>query len=173
MKRHVLMLLLVCIFALVINVRADEKTESASNFIKEKGQLIEKREAWGATWSENMLSGKDSPDAPIFWDFESDPYFTTVPAYASSWQWGAPTSGPGSAYSGTNCWATVLDGDYEPSIDWTLTMPSEDFSGVASPKLGFYHWYYTETSFDSGWVEVSINGGGDLDKSFSRLQGNK
>jgi len=30
----------------------------------------------------------------------------------STWQWGTPTSGPGSAHSGSKCWGTTLGGEY-------------------------------------------------------------
>jgi len=81
-----------------------------------------------------------------------------------AWQWGTPTAGPPAAHSGVNCWGTVLAGNYEPSANWLLTMPTQNFSGVSNPTLSFWEWYYTETSYDSGWVEVSTNGGGSWTK---------
>ncbi|MEO0140829.1 MAG: hypothetical protein ABIM88_04700, partial [candidate division WOR-3 bacterium] len=81
-----------------------------------------------------------------------------------SWQWGVPTAGPPSAHSGTKCWGTNLSGNYEPNADWQLTMPAQNFSGISYPVLTFWEWYSTETSYDSGWVEVSTNGGGTWTK---------
>src|SRR5688500_2370396 len=57
--------------------------------------------------------------APLSSDFEDGPQDwaanpgqdpNTRPAPTASWQWGAPTSGPGAAASGANVWATNLAG---------------------------------------------------------------
>ncbi len=130
-----------------------------SNADKSKDMENVKKDAWGKTWYNTTLPDKDRQADPIFWDFEPDSAFVRVPSYTVAWQWGAPTSGPGSANSGINCWATNLSGNYTDNADWTLTIPAQDLSGTTNPGLYFYHWYYTETGYDSGWVEISTNSG--------------
>ena len=77
----------------------------------------------------------------------------------SGWQWGAPTSGPGSAHSGSNVWGTILGGDYPTNSNFTLdtTIPV----GVVSTAymLEFWHWYDIESSYDGGNVKVSTDDG--------------
>ncbi|UCE65425.1 MAG: S8 family serine peptidase, partial [Candidatus Zixiibacteriota bacterium] len=74
------------------------------------------------------------------------------------WQWGQPTSGPGSAYNGTNVWATVLGGQYPDNADDGLETRYyliED--NIAS--MSFYHWYSMESNYDGGNVSISVDGG--------------
>ncbi|MBD3168296.1 MAG: T9SS type A sorting domain-containing protein [candidate division Zixibacteria bacterium] len=74
------------------------------------------------------------------------------------WEWGAPTSGPGSAYSGSNVWATVLGGDYNISTLSELITPYFYLSD-ASPTLAFWHWFDTEASYDGGNMEITTDNG--------------
>jgi len=92
------------------------------------------------------------------WDFEAnDGGFT---AGGPDWQWGAPTTGPGSAYSGVNAWATQLGGNYSASSNSTLdTPPIVVPSGEAYATLSFWQWYYNETNYDGGNVKISTDGG--------------
>jgi len=76
-----------------------------------------------------------------------------------SWQWGNPTSGPGSAHSAPNCWGTVLGGDYSNNANWTLTSPDIDLTGCSDATLRFWHWYNMESYWDGGNVKVSTDGG--------------
>ena len=73
------------------------------------------------------------------------------------WEWGSPSSGPGSAYHGDNVWATVLDGNYSSDADIGLVTP---YYAIDSPNavMSFYHWYYIQEG-DGGNVQVSLNGG--------------
>jgi hypothetical protein len=83
----------------------------------------------------------------------------------SAWEWGVPTSGPNSAYSGTKVWATVLAGNYANSANWKLT--SEVLTATSdNPQLRFWHWYQMEMSgsypgraYDGGNVKISTNNG--------------
>jgi hypothetical protein len=89
-------------------------------------------------------------------DFE-----TTNGGYAPSpvtgaWEWGIPTSGPGSAHSGVKLWATVLGGNYANSIDWRLTTPELVAAGD-TPQFKFWHWYSTENRYDGGNVKISTD----------------
>uniref|UniRef100_A0A7C4THG1 Uncharacterized protein n=1 Tax=candidate division WOR-3 bacterium TaxID=2052148 RepID=A0A7C4THG1_UNCW3 len=137
--------------------------------IKDKRVEVEKRSYWGRTLTEEPPS--HSFATPYFWNFETDSAFIRIPYYSITWQWGQPTSGPGSAYSGVNCWATNLAGNYENNCDYKLTMPTQNLSGATNPQLEFYHWYSTETSYDSGWVEVSTDNGNTWTKISQSYRG--
>ncbi len=78
------------------------------------------------------------------------------------WEWGNPTSGPSSAYSGSFCWATDLDGDYSDDASAMVdSVPIYLPNGVSS-ELSFWHWYDTEdgySHYDGGNVKISTDGG--------------
>jgi bacillopeptidase F (M6 metalloprotease family)/subtilisin family serine protease len=75
------------------------------------------------------------------------------------WQLGAPTSGPGSANSGANVWATNLGGNYQESTNASLVTPAIDLSGLSAASLQFAHWYSLERNYDFGYVEITTDGG--------------
>ena len=56
-------------------------------------------------------------------DFEADDGGLIVTA-GTDWEHGVPTSGPGVAHSGTQCWGTSLAG-----------VPSTDLQGLALPVI--------------------------------------
>jgi hypothetical protein len=95
-------------------------------------------------------------------DFEAnDAGYTT--SGTTSWAWGAPTSGPYSAHSGSNVWATNLSGDYSSNENGYLTSPAIDLSALAAePSIDLRWWWYlySEPSYDFATVEASANGGG-------------
>jgi hypothetical protein len=72
------------------------------------------------------------------------------------WAWGAPTSGPGAAYSGAKLWATNLAGNYvagQAMLDTVaITVPTNG-------DLTFWHWYDYEASYDGMNVKISTDGG--------------
>ena len=76
---------------------------------------------------------------------------------AGTWAWGTPTSGPGSAHTGSKLWATVLGGTYpinaNVTLDKAVTLPP------GSVSLIFWHWYDTEASYDGGNVKISTDNG--------------
>ena len=77
--------------------------------------------------------------------------------YASNgtWEVGVPTSGPNSCYSGTQCAATVLDGNY-PTNSSNLVSPSITLPTLAlgeEIQLRFWHWF-SFSSYDSGNIYV-------------------
>jgi len=92
-------------------------------------------------------------------DFEADDNgFAGTP----SWQWGAPSSGPGSAFQGVNVWATNLGGDYTSNEHAELETPELNLAGFSNPKLKFAHWFNIEESsttpgraWDGGNVKIS------------------
>ncbi len=88
-------------------------------------------------------------------DFEADNGGLTG---TGDWAWGEPTSGPGSANSGSKLWATNLEGNYSTSSNSTLTLPAL----AALPedaKLELWMWMDTELRYDGGNVKLSAGGG--------------
>ena len=77
-----------------------------------------------------------------------------------SWQWGTPTSGPGSAHSTPYCWATNLSGDYPDDASDQLVSAPIDLSGCSSATLSFWHWYSTESSWDGCQVFIGNSSSG-------------
>lgn len=94
-------------------------------------------------------------------DFESTPVGWTSFGEQNSWEWGVPTSGPGSAASGEKVYATNLDGTYESSMNATLVMPPIDLP-EGNAYLQFNQWHDLEkfasgTAYDFGHVFVSTD----------------
>ncbi|NRG46130.1 S8 family serine peptidase [Bacillus sp. CRN 9] len=89
-------------------------------------------------------------------DFESTPTGWSSFGSGNIWEWGAPTSGPGSAFSGEKVYATGLAGDYGNSANMTLTMPPIDLPDGSS-YLQFKQWYNIENNWDFGHVFVSTD----------------
>jgi len=90
----------------------------------------------------------------LLYDFESGNGGFTADG---DWQWGTPTSGPGSAYSGVNCWATNLSGNYTVSTTSHLIFSTH---AGAAPAIAFAHWYDTEANYDGCNFAISTDGGG-------------
>jgi hypothetical protein len=96
----------------------------------------------------------------ILYDFELQANFSTNEG--SDWQWGNPTSGPGSSHSGTQVWATNLSGNYNDETESILETPEISLVNKDSSKLTFWHWYANEysqnTIWDGGNVKISVDG---------------
>jgi hypothetical protein len=78
----------------------------------------------------------------------------------ATWAWGVPTSGPNSAHSGSNVWATNLSGNYRANEDEYITSPSIDLSAYASRSVTVSWWewsFVTPGAFED--VDVSKDGG--------------
>jgi fibronectin type 3 domain-containing protein len=95
----------------------------------------------------------------FFTDFEANNGDFVADPATGGWEWGAPTAGPGGAYSGVNVWGTWIGGDYANSANWKLDSPDIDVSGFANVLLKFWHWYTTESYWDGGNVKISTDGG--------------
>ena len=81
-------------------------------------------------------------------------------AESGTWEMGAPNSGPISAYSGENCAATILDGNY-PTYTSSRLIRIAPFTIPAAgqnPRLRFQHWYSFAT-YSSGQVQIKVDGG--------------
>ncbi|MBP3041352.1 S8 family serine peptidase [Bacillaceae bacterium Marseille-Q3522] len=74
----------------------------------------------------------------------------------NSWELGIPTSGPGSAVSGENVYATNLEGQYDNRANMTLVMPPIDLPEGVS-YLQFQSWYELENNYDYGHVFISTD----------------
>lgn len=79
----------------------------------------------------------------------------------SSWQHGAPTSGPGVAASGSNVWATNLAGPYFASECQALVSPAINLAGATTASVSFLEWRHIEstatTAFDAGRLYVTTD----------------
>ena len=94
----------------------------------------------------------DEPRHPASEDFEAG--IGDWHAERGIWQVGVPSSGPGAAWSGDLCAATVLDDDYPDGQDSRLiSAPFTVPIASRSPRLSFWHWFSLSTR-DSGVVEV-------------------
>ncbi|RLQ98299.1 S8 family peptidase [Falsibacillus albus] len=89
-------------------------------------------------------------------DFEHSPIGWTSYGQANSWEWGAPSSGPGNAVSGEKVYGTNLDGNYDNSGNMTLLMPPVDLPDGES-YLQFKQWYELERNYDYGHVFISTD----------------
>jgi len=74
-------------------------------------------------------------------------------------QRGVPTSGPGSAASGTECFGTNLSDAYSNSSFSTLTSPPFSLAGLTNPMMQITHWYNIENYYDGGNVKISADNG--------------
>jgi len=94
----------------------------------------------------------------FFMDFEGSGYLSPT----GDWEWGEPTSGPGSAYSGSKAWATVLNGNYTNSSNSQLNTDGIDLTGYTQATLTFWSWYSFEgssTLYDGGNLKISLDAG--------------
>ena len=102
-------------------------------------------------------------DFPYAQNFEDDNGGWTVSddSQNSSWAFGQPigTEIPNAA-SGINAWVTNLSGNYNNSELSYIVSNCFDFSTLTSdPTISFSINFDTETNFDGGWLESSIDGG--------------
>ncbi len=84
------------------------------------------------------------------------------------WEVGAPDStvGPGAAYQGNQCAATVLSGSYPSGADSRLISPHIALPGNLQPgekiMLWFQNWFSLGSGYnnvDNGFVVISVNNG--------------
>jgi hypothetical protein len=98
------------------------------------------------------------PPAPLFFDdFEGGASGWTHGGDNDNWELGAPTSGPGSAHSGANVYATGLAGNYNTPTDCFLRSPAIDLTAVVSgAKLTFWEYrdIFPNLSFHRGIINI-------------------
>ncbi|MGB9590042.1 MAG: hypothetical protein ACPL68_04075, partial [Candidatus Hydrothermia bacterium] len=131
---------------LLCGLEGDEKALREKGLWQTDQEAIPQNINPGVPWA--------GPQGIITWNFEaSDGGFVAPPDWfcTGGWGWDDPSNGPGAAHSGLYCWGTSPDGpSYGPNANWTLTMPA----------LKFWHWYETESSYDTCRLEISTNSGG-------------
>jgi len=94
----------------------------------------------------------------IFDDFESSSLITYVES--GDWEMGIPSTGPISAFSGVNLWATNLSSNYSNgNLLSKLETGEIVIFGLNNPVLKFYHWFDIENGTDGGNVKISTDNG--------------
>nr|WP_026688305.1 S8 family serine peptidase [Alteribacter aurantiacus] len=91
-------------------------------------------------------------------DFSSTPIGWMSFGENDSWEWGAPTSGPGEAYTGDNVYATNLGGDYGNNMNATLILPPVQVPDEGDFYLEYKEWFNFENNYDYGYLVVSTDG---------------
>ncbi|MED4017411.1 S8 family serine peptidase [Sutcliffiella cohnii] len=104
-----------------------------------------------------------APSVGYYQDFEES--FAGWVTYGdnNTWEWGVPTSGPGSAYSGEKAVATNLAGQYVNNTYSILESPPIAVPESGEAFLQFKHWYNIENNWDFGDVWISADGGATWD----------
>ena len=107
------------------------------------------------------VSVKERLTVGYFEDFETEPSGWNSYGENDSWERGVPSSGPKSAYSGENVYATNLSGPYDNDMDATLQMPPI-FIPEGKTFLQFYSWHdFTSlygTDYNYGRLMISQDG---------------
>jgi hypothetical protein len=115
-----------------------------------------------APWSDSLEKGRTG------WATFDDDAFddeTGQSLLNTTWRFGKPTNRHGiAAHSGTNCWATNLDGEAVDTAIADLLSPAVDLRGGNTARLRFRTWYdTTERSdlldFELCQVAISTNNG--------------
>jgi hypothetical protein len=91
----------------------------------------------------------------------------TVSGEGTAWELGAPTSGPGTAHSGSAVAATGLDGDYVDGTIVRLRTPVIDPGGADRVKLEFF--YFLEASAGEGGQISVLEADGTLIQNLEPL----
>lgn len=80
----------------------------------------------------------------------------------SDWTLGTPnTSTATNAFSGTNCWGSVLDGGNPAIVITSLEGPVIDLSGGTTATLTFWHNHDFTDVYDAGELDLVINDTGE------------
>lgn len=87
-------------------------------------------------------------------DGASTSWTTACSLGSGVWARGVPGTGPLSAHSNTQVFATNLSGTYPNSVDCTLTSPAFQIPNGPYAHLTFWHWYDIEWQYDVGYVEL-------------------
>ncbi len=91
----------------------------------------------------------------VFEDFENSDGGFTHGGEADLWTWGAPSSGPRFARSGTKVWGTRTEGDFRNNPITFLETPAYVLSPEPPVALEFWHWH----SVVEGRLLLSVGGG--------------
>jgi len=77
-------------------------------------------------------------------------------SFAGDWERGVPTTGPGAAFDGQEVWATVLDGNYTDSGEFSFLTQSFDLSNALTAELSWWQW--VEIFYDFDTAKLIVNG---------------
>ncbi len=94
-------------------------------------------------------------------DFETPWTGSSLEGTPNEWEWGAPSyaNGPSSVTSGSKCWGTDLDGDYDANSNYTLVSPLISLpSNYGYIILEFKRWFKFESYDDGGVVKINVSG---------------
>ncbi len=99
----------------------------------------------------------DRPEPNYFSDFEEDDggLVSTVETGVVNFEWGAPLVAP---YSGSNCWVTGIDMDYD-NADYDRLETGQFTISSPDAYLSYWHIYEYEDYFDGYNVVVSTDEG--------------
>lgn len=102
----------------------------------------------------------------FFDDFENENSEWNHGGIENEWERGNPSfDGFTGAYSGTQCWGTDLDNDYNNSADNWLTSPIINLDNLLSAYLSIKIWNDVEDDYpgfspkDKFWIELSTDNG--------------
>jgi hypothetical protein len=102
-----------------------------------------------------VLEGGFGPEVRFEEDFETAQALDEW-SWDGSWEIGVPTGGPGRAYNGAICAATVLAGNYAENTSGRLISPQIVVPPTTeNPRLRWAHWY-AFNSLDTGRVQVRV-----------------
>ena len=113
---------------------------------------------------------------PFAQDFESGDggWSVSDDSQNSTWDFGTPSGTEISeAASGVNAWVTNLGGDYVNNELSFVVSNCFDFSSLSvDPDISFSLQHETETNWDGGWLDISIDGGNTWEKVGTLGSGN-
>src|SRR5699024_5405909 len=92
-------------------------------------------------------------------DFTTKPVGWTSSGNNDACEWCVPTSGPDSALTGENVYATNLSGDYPSSMDATLVIPPVDLpeGDVFLKVTSWHHFEQSSTGRDWDYGQLVIS----------------
>ncbi|MCK4613459.1 MAG: immune inhibitor A, partial [Thermoplasmata archaeon] len=131
---------------------AEETRETSPGNSEEISKSLSSMKGWftGDKWPftstrEISVNTRGARGDFFFDDMESGVNNWTTDNIPEGWGLGMPTGGPGDAYSGDNCWATSLQGNYPDLSNASISLErSVDLKGPQEPVLSFYHWLEIE-----------------------------
>jgi len=95
---------------------------------------------------------------PIYEEtLDTNPGYEIDNSGSNGWEYGDPSSGPGSGHTGANCYGTNLDGDYGNYGNFNLISTPFDCSDISGTELIFWRWLRNESGYDTAYVEISTD----------------
>lgn len=126
-------------------------------------ELEEDRDLMNDTFQLTITNIPFIAEYPYFENFEEwkGGWIPDEEGQNTSWAFGEPGGSIlNAAFSGSNAWATNLDGFYNNNELSFLLSPCLDFSAFEEdPSISFFFNFVSEFDFDQAWLESSIDGG--------------